>query len=69
MLLPSRTVYGTKNWPELGWFEKAEPSGSAFFLRVFQEDRGGFIAGKPAPTFDRLSNWQPDQMWELAWLR
>jgi hypothetical protein len=37
MLLPSRTVYGTKNWPELGWFEKAGPSGSAFFCVGFRK--------------------------------
>ncbi|GAB5346350.1 hypothetical protein PFUM301598_48270 [Pseudomonas fluorescens] len=42
-LLPSRTVYGTKNWPESGWFEKSGAFGLRFFLRVIQVDRVEFI--------------------------
>jgi hypothetical protein len=34
-LLPSRTVYGTKNWPDPAGLKKAEPSGSAFFCAFF----------------------------------
>jgi hypothetical protein len=34
--LPSRTGYGTRNWPDSGWWhEKAEPSGSVFLPGFF----------------------------------
>ena len=36
MLLPSRTVYGTKNWPDSGWFNSGA-FGLRFFCVVFKQ--------------------------------
>jgi hypothetical protein len=43
MLLPSRTVYDTKNWPDSGWWLKNGAFGLRFFLRVTQAHRVEFI--------------------------
>ncbi|CRM05054.1 hypothetical protein [Pseudomonas sp. 24 E 1] len=36
MLLPSRTVCATRNWPDSGWYEKSGALGLRFFCVLFR---------------------------------
>src|SRR5450830_1320858 len=43
--LPSRTVYGTKNWPNFGRFRKSGAFGLRFFLPIIPGTHRSIVGG------------------------